>query len=380
MFKCSICGNEDEKYIGYINGKPYCRRCISFKGEPADYSIVIHKYKGQAKINYPLSEEQEKISKDALNAIKRHEDVLIYAVCGAGKTELVFKSIEYALKNKMTVGFAIPRRDVVIELAIRLQRTFKNYSVISVYGGNTGLLSGDIICLTTHQLYRYENYFDLLILDEIDAFPFKNDYVLNAMFKRSVRGNYIKMSATPSDEDIKEFKKGKKKNLLELYTRYHRKPIPVPTIKIVPSFLMAYTVLKNLKRLLEKKKVVFVFTPTIDECEILYKMLKIFAKQGNFVHSKRKNREQIIEDFRQGKYQYLVTTAVLERGVTVKDLQVIIYHANHEIYTKEALVQISGRVGRVIGATEGEVIYVGYKKTEAMVKSVEDIKRANSYL
>ena len=31
-FTCPICGNTDVHSIGYINGKPYCRRCISFCG------------------------------------------------------------------------------------------------------------------------------------------------------------------------------------------------------------------------------------------------------------------------------------------------------------------------------------------------------------
>ena len=73
------------------------------------------------------------------------------------------------LKKGLQVGFAIPRRDVVIELSQRLADAFKNYNVICVYGGHTANLEGDIICLTTHQLYRYEKYFDLLIL----AYPSK---------------------------------------------------------------------------------------------------------------------------------------------------------------------------------------------------------------
>ena len=31
-YKCHICGNTDIHSIGYLYGKPYCRRCISFRG------------------------------------------------------------------------------------------------------------------------------------------------------------------------------------------------------------------------------------------------------------------------------------------------------------------------------------------------------------
>ena len=76
------------------------------------------------------------------------------------------------------------------------------------------------------------------------------------------------------------------------------------------------------------------FAPTIEKCETIAKFLKIPVKNGTFVHSKCKNRTQIIKDFKNGKYDYLVTTAVLERGVTFKDLQVIIYDADTHITRK----------------------------------------------
>ena len=36
-YKYPICGNTDIHSIGYLNGKPYCRRCISFKGEEVEH-------------------------------------------------------------------------------------------------------------------------------------------------------------------------------------------------------------------------------------------------------------------------------------------------------------------------------------------------------
>ena len=35
-FICPRCGNQDPKYVGYLNGKPYCRFCITMKGKQAD--------------------------------------------------------------------------------------------------------------------------------------------------------------------------------------------------------------------------------------------------------------------------------------------------------------------------------------------------------
>ena len=137
--------------------KYYCRRCIAFCGESGDDKLFERKFKGELKLNYKLSKDQDEIASKTLDSLISHKNVLIHAVCGAGKTELVYKSINYGLKNHRTIGFAIPRRDVVIELAKRLQSAFSNYIVTSIFGGNTSLLTGDILCLTTHQLFRFRN-------------------------------------------------------------------------------------------------------------------------------------------------------------------------------------------------------------------------------
>ena len=75
-----------------------------------------------------------------------------------------------------------------------------------------------------------------------------------------------------------------------------------------------------------------------------------------------------------------MTTAVLERGVTVKDLQVIIFGADHPLYSSAALIQISGRVGRKKDAPTGEVVFIAKRETKEMVEAVNEIKLANKSL
>ena len=77
---------------------------------------------------------------------------------------------------------------------------------------------------------------------------------------------------------------------------------------------------------------------------------------------------------------YLVTTAVLERGVTLENLQVIIYQADHEIFNQYSLTQISGRVGRKASYPDGEVIFLCDKKTKEIKKSIFSINEANKVL
>ena len=201
---CPVCGNSDIRFIGMRNGKPYCRKCIRFRGE----LLENHKVNGGSVVldlKYPLSSEQKKISEKVLENYKNGVDTLINAVCGAGKTELVFSVINYALANKQLVAFAIPRRDVVIELALRLKTAFPYNKITTVYGGNTDNLDGDVVVLTTHQLFRYCDKFDLIVLDEIDAFPYKDNDVLEMLFSKSIKGHHVLMSATPTPYVLNQY-------------------------------------------------------------------------------------------------------------------------------------------------------------------------------
>src|SRR5574344_592886 len=362
-FVCPRCGNRDPKYLGERNGVIYCRRCISFAGKEAE-KLPLTPKPSPVRLHYSLSNEQRSLSLQIQRNFCSGKDTLVYAVCGAGKTELSYGVIALALRRGLQVGFALPRRDVVIELYWRIKEAFPLNKVVAVYGEHTYALEGDIIILTTHQLYRYPHYFDLLVMDEIDAFPFKGNDLLIAMYHASLRGHCVMMSATPSKEILSEFH-SPGHDVVELRTRFHKHPIPVPVIVLKAKTLQIPFLLSKLKRYRIINKPCFVFAPTIAQCEELYSVIALFAKGGNYVHSQREGREEIISDFKKGGYRYLITTSVLERGVTIKDLQVIVTSADEaKIYSSSTLIQIAGRAGRKMEAPDGEVIFLAEKPTE----------------
>ena len=340
-----------------------------------------HSYPKKAPIHlsYELSPEQKELSDKLVENYKKGLDSLVYAVCGSGKTEICLSLIEHCVERGLKVGFAVPRRSVCYELFCRFRNIFRKNKVISVYGGHHRVIEGDIVCLTTHQLFRYPNYFDLLIMDEIDAFPFKGDQILQNMFERSIKGNYVLLTATPTDELLQEFTKPGK-DLLKLFARFHHNPLPIPKVVLANNFNIHYKLIKKLKQFFDENKQVFIFVPTIDESIKLSRILRLFFSKGTYVNSKRDDNEEIIEEFREKKYQYLVTTAVLERGITVKNLQVIVFHADSYIYDDHALVQIAGRVGRKKDAPEGEVIFIAKEQTKYMERAISDINAANEAL
>src|SRR5699024_11472258 len=76
-------------------------------------------------------------------------------------------------RTKKRVCIATPRADVVRELLPRLQEAFSTVPIEALYGGSKDKeATAQIILSTTHQLLRFQDAFDVLIIDEIDAFPY----------------------------------------------------------------------------------------------------------------------------------------------------------------------------------------------------------------
>ena len=84
-FICPFCGNTDIHSLGYLNGKPYCRRCISFKSEEVEYKPSYPK-KAPINLSYELSQEQKELSDKLVENYKKGIDSLVYAVTGSPKT------------------------------------------------------------------------------------------------------------------------------------------------------------------------------------------------------------------------------------------------------------------------------------------------------
>ena len=75
-FVCPICGNTDIHSIGYLNDKPYCRRCISFRGEEVEHKPSYPK-KAPIHLEYELSPEQKELSDKLVENYKKGIDAWI---------------------------------------------------------------------------------------------------------------------------------------------------------------------------------------------------------------------------------------------------------------------------------------------------------------
>ena len=95
------------------------------------------------------------------------------------------------------------------------------------------------------------------------------------------------------------------------------------------------------------------------------------------VYSEDPLRKEKVQHMREKKIPLLLTTTILERGVTFPNLDVAVFGAEDRIFTESALVQIAGRVGRSSNYPSGDITFFHYGKTNAMVKARKQILAMN---
>ncbi|WP_256941184.1 DEAD/DEAH box helicase [Bacillus sp. EAC] len=334
-----------------------------------------------------LSPQQEEASIKVGEAVKENNDLLLWAVCGAGKTEMLFFGIETALQQGKYVCITTPRVDVVLELGNRFRKSFPKIPIAVLYGGSEEKWEGHQITIcTVHQLMYFRRTFHLLIIDEIDAFPYNIETHLQwvANEARTQIGSTIQLTATPSTNQQRLALNGKIKSVM-VPARYHRKPLPVPTLKWIGNWRKSIQKANKLPNELKKwlqhyiklNYPIFLFIPTIKECTYIEEAVKEVTVKTASVHSQDPFRHEKVSAFRNGEIQVLITTTILERGVTITNSQIAVLGADEEIFTESALVQIAGRAGRHVDYPNGDVIFFHSGISEEMVRAKKQIVRMN---
>ncbi|MFD2671997.1 DEAD/DEAH box helicase [Marinicrinis sediminis] len=313
---------------------------------------------------------------------------LIWAVTGAGKTEMIYPLIEAVLAGHGRVAVASPRRDVILELKPRMDKAFPEVRIAALYGGSEdSWCSSDFILATTHQLMRFREAFDLLIIDELDAFPYHQDERLYfaARQARKTSGKVIFLSATPPASMRKQAKRGQMPSV-RVPVRFHRHPLPVPQrvrMKSLRSWVGSRKVPSMLIRILmqsmERGAQLFLFSPAIRFVEDLVEDLRTCFPQYAIAgtSSKDPKRAEKVTAFRNKELNVLVTTTILERGVTIPKSDVCILDADSSLYDEAALVQMAGRAGRSPSDPCGRVYFCSTQATASMKEAIGQITDMN---
>lgn len=351
--------------LKFANLKKQTQSLNSFKFEIKENGLV-NKFINN--LPFKLTNGQKKAVDEILKDIEREKPMqrMLQGDVGAGKTVVAIIAILAAIENGTQAAFMAPTE-------ILAQQHFNNLvkwlfplgiNVGLFIGSNTqklknklhkDLLNGQInIAVGTHALIQNNIEFNNLGLVVIDE---QHRFGVEQRSKLQKKGKYPKllsMSATPiprslalsvhGDLDltiINELPKGRKSIKTSLISSNLR--------------LQAYNLIR---RELEKNNQAYIIYPLIEESENLTAKAAsseaLNLQQGEFanykvglLHGKLSNQEKddVMNDFKNKKYDILVATTVVEVGVDIKDATVIIIE-NAERFGLTQLHQLRGRVGR----------------------------------
>ena len=391
QLSCQRCGSQIQEDWHFPVGAFYCRECLIMKRIRSDQELYyfpqerfpkqdVLKWSGQ------LTPFQERVSQGLLQAVDKKEATLVHAVTGAGKTEMIYQVVAKVIDQGGAVCLASPRIDVCLELHRRLQNDFA-CEIALLHGDSDPYFRTPLVVATTHQLLKFYQAFDLLIVDEVDAFPYVDNPVLYHAVNNCVKetGLRIFLTATSTDELDRKVKQGELKRL-SLPRRFHGNPLIVPKpiwLSHFNRYLEKNGLPPKLKLYIEKQRKtaypLLIFASEIKKGEKLKEILqeKFPNEKIGFVSSITADRLEQVQAFRDGELTILISTTILERGVTFPRVDVFVVEANHQLFTKSSLVQIGGRVGRSMDRPTGELIFFHDGLNLSIKKAIKEIKQMN---
>ena len=413
--ECRRCGCRSvEEWPGYYGRGFSCGECMSLGGmsslnvlwrcrepESSQGNERSHFSHISTVLNMPfaLSEAQQRASRELERSPS--SKVLVWAACGAGKTEVCFARIAQVLQEGKRVLFAAPRRDVIHDIAPRLGAAFPHVTRSMLSGASPERFAGgQLVAATTHQVLRFYQAFDLIVLDELDAFPFTEGELLRRAVDQALRpgGHMICLTATP-DAHILWAVRTRRWGLVQLAARFHRRPLPVPVWKKCrlsseggSEGLGGETrggakeeagmreVLREVLERLSAKGITLFFVPRVADVSLwrerLCSLLPHKCVCGSWGNDPK--RVSKIQALRAGEYDIFVTTTILERGITLDRAQVVVYRADHPLFDERTLVQMAGRAGRKRENPNGEVVFLAGHCSRAMRKAERWILKQNA--
>nr|WP_202595907.1 DEAD/DEAH box helicase family protein [Staphylococcus epidermidis] len=359
----------------------YCRRCIQLGRMDSITDICIVKsFQKATKANYQLpfelSKQQQYASEAIVQAIKNNNDLLLYAVTGAGKTEMMFEGIRIARQMGHNIAIVSPRVDVIIEISHRIKDAFIDERIDVLHQSSRQQYNGHFVIATIHQLLRFKQHFDTVFVDEVDAFPLSMDPQLSNAIQLASKLNHshIFMTATPPRHFLKQFPS---EEVIKLPARFHRHPLPIPKFKYfkLKSTRKQNLLLNLFRNQINQQRFTLVFFNNIEIMNKTYQQYKMDIADLIYVHSEDDLRFEKIEDLRRGQHKIVFTTTILERGFTMTHLDVVVVDAGS--FQQEALIQIAGRVGRKQQSPSGLVLFLHEGVTLSMVLAKRNIISMN---
>ncbi|UQS81699.1 DEAD/DEAH box helicase family protein [Bombilactobacillus folatiphilus] len=390
-FLCQRCRMINKRSAYSITkGLFYCPDCIALgRLTNQDYLLAFAEQNHFPKLVAPLSWQgkltaaQAKIAQKLCQLENKQEDHLVWAVTGSGKTEMLFPVLQQAILKQERIAWVAPRIDVCNEIYPRLQQAFQAVSLQLMHGQNPHPYQySQLLVCTIHQLLKFYRAFDLIILDECDSYPYVNNVMLHHALEQALKMDHclLSLTATPSREYQKLMKQQLSYSVLN--RRFHGQDLPVPKYCLITNVRfnkLNQRLQRIIKQLITQHQRFLLFVDSIKQAEQISNLLKIWLPnfQQTFVHAKDPKRQEKVQAFRKQKWSALVTTTVLERGVTFFDVDVLVWQADSKRFTMQSLIQIAGRAGRSIEHSDNQVWFFGETYNQNIVAAIQQIKRLN---
>ncbi len=311
---------------------------------------------------FKLTEDQKNSIKEILTDISQKTPMnrLLNGDVGSGKTVVAALTILQCIRNGYSAAIIVPTVvlaqqhfdtfstflkpfDIDIQLWISSKKTKHSAENRLIIGTHAVLFKTDIP----------ENL-NLVVVDEQHRFGVEQR---EKLLKGKHTPHYLTMTATPIPRSLTEVVFGstqvsvikeKPKGRKEISTKY------VPYNKRIDCFNWIDEEIKKS----EYKQQAFIIYPLIDQSDVLNAkaLLTEFEnlKNNNFadlkvevLHGRLKDKEKndIIERFKNKEFNVLVSTSVIEVGIDIPDASIIVIEDAHKFGLAQ-LHQLRGRVGR----------------------------------
>lgn len=347
------------------------------------------------KLPFKLTDTQEKAIDEIFEDLTKSNPMnrLLEGDVGTGKTMVAVFASYLTVINKYKVFYLAPTEILAKQHFESFKKILEPLGIkIVLKTGSTKLKLKENefdICIGTHAiLFDYQEIKDvsLVIVDEQHRFGVEQRSKILNIYNQEVVPNLLTMTATPIPRTF----------ALTLYGDLDISVLEAPPNK--DKKITTYVIYPNKRDdmyswINEKNESAFIVCPFINESESEeFAQVKSattefeILRQGVFknrkvglLHGKMKpqEKEEILNNFRKGEIEILVSTPVIEVGVDIPDANIIVIESA-ERYGLASLHQLRGRVGR--GAKEGFCIVIPSTGSKGSMERLKNLEKYSNGL
>lgn len=351
-------------------------------GLAIDYHVEMLEQK-VSELPFVLTEAQQNSLQEILTDMKSggHMNRLLQGDVGSGKTVVAGLAMYAAYTAGFQSALMVPTEILAEQHYESLQTLFPELSIALLTGGMKAAVrrsalaaieAGQVdMIIGTHALIQegvHYHKLGLVITDEQHRFGVNQRRVLR---EKGENPDVLMMTATPIPRTLAITAFGEMDVSLINQLPAGRKPIITRWVK----HEQLPVVLEWLGKELEHGAQVYVISPLIEESEALdlknaialeEELVAYFGNKAKIalLHGKMKNDEKdaIMQEFKAGKIDLLVSTTVIEVGVNVPNATIMVI-MDADRFGLSQLHQLRGRVGR--GSKQSYAVLVANPKTDS---------------